>query len=98
MLDYQIGDRGIKTFEKLYFRLHRKYKIKAFATDNYSVYREVIFDEEHYIGKQYTQGIESFNSIIRNSLGCLVRRTKCYSKSAETMKCLLNILFYWKGV
>lgn len=42
VLDYEIGNRGIKTAKKLFTRLAGNYKINNFATYHWSVYHQAI--------------------------------------------------------
>jgi hypothetical protein len=43
-----------------------------------------------------TTDVENFNSILRERIGRLVRKTKCFSKLKYRLKCCLQLfLFYW---
>jgi IS1 family transposase len=58
-MGHQIGGRGFNTAKKLFERLKNSWQICRFASDNYSVYRQIIPKEKHMIGKEFTQVIES---------------------------------------
>lgn len=55
-----------------------------FYTDDWEVYKKIIPQEKHVVGKKHTIAIEQNNSNIRHFLGRMTRRTKVVSKS-ETM-------------
>ena len=43
-----------------------------------------------------TVNVENFNSILRERVGRLVRKTKCISKMKSRLRCALNVFqFYW---
>ncbi len=43
-----------------------------------------------------TTDVENFNSILRERIGRLVRKTKCFTKVKHRLKCSLQLfLFYW---
>lgn len=43
-----------------------------------------------------TVNVENFNSILRERVGRLVRKTKCISKKKSRLRCALNVfMFYW---
>jgi insertion element IS1 protein InsB len=64
------------------------------CTDDWDVYRKIIPEENHIVGKQYTIGIEQNNSNIRHYCARLTRRTKVVSKSKEMIDITLRILWY----
>lgn len=46
-----------------------------------------------------TTNIENFNSILRERIGRLVRKTKCYSKILRMLDCALEVFqFYWNMI
>jgi hypothetical protein len=47
-------------------------------------------------GEVETVNVENFNSILRERVGRLVRKTKCISKKKTRLGCALNVFqFYW---
>lgn len=69
-----------------------------YCTDGFKNYQEVWWaeDSEHQIsiGKEKTHTIESLNANLRTYLGCLKRRSRCFSRSIEALKRALR-LFAW---
>ena len=65
-MDFQIGNRSTKEFDKLFTRLEERYKIKRYYTDDYPVYKELIPFNRYKTGKKYTQQIENLNGRIRH--------------------------------
>ena len=63
-------------------------------TDDWDVYRKIIPEQNHIIGKQHTIGIEQNNSNIRHYSARMTRRTKVVSKSIEMIDITLRILWY----
>lgn len=46
-----------------------------------------------------TTDIENFNGILRERIGRLVRKTKCFSKEKQRSKCALHLFqFYWNFI
>lgn len=49
-----------------------------------------------YLGDIETTNIENFNGILRERIGRLVRKTKCFSKYKRRLICAINLFqFYW---
>jgi IS1 family transposase len=82
-----VGDRCVKTAEKLWQRLPKAWRKQAnFYTDFWQAYAEVIPAAQHEAvakssGK--TSLIERFNNTLRQRVGRLVRKTLSFSKSLE---------------
>ena len=55
--------------------------ITRFYTDGWGAYERHITPEQHVIGKQYTQKIESKHINLRTRIKRLMRRTICFSKT-----------------
>ena len=66
--------------------------ITRFYTDGWGAYERHLPPEQHVVGKQYTQKIESKHINLRTRLKRLVRRTLCFSKTT-TMYDLVVGLF-----
>ena len=69
-----VGDRSSATFKKFFASF--EHLEATFYTDAWSAYSEVLPNERHIIGKQYTFGIEQSNSNIRHFIGRFARRKK----------------------
>ena len=78
------GRRDIATMRRLYSKL-KHLKNRRFYTDDWDAFAAVLPKERHFIGKQYTQAIESDNSNTRHHLGRFTRRTKVVSRSEESV-------------
>jgi len=68
-----------------------------YATDDWRPYTKFIPNKKHYIGKDETHFIESFNANVRHYLARFRRRTRCYSKCKDMVKYSLYLLF-WKDI
>lgn len=80
ILAWIMGDRSAETLDNL-LELLSDFKINIFYTDGLHAYRDRIPQENHVVGKTYTQGIERANLTLRLRCKRLVRKTICYSKS-----------------
>ena len=97
-----MGNRSKKTAEKL----HKKLKelgvtYDRIATDNWeafiAVFDKNLINAEHDIGKQYTNGIEGNNCLLRHRLRRVFRKTCCFSKIySNHIKALEMTIFYLK--
>ena len=54
-------------------------------TDHYYIYRHVLPQGKHIATKRQTVTVEGYNSVVRQYLARMHRRTKCYSKSIEML-------------
>ena len=66
--------------------------ITRFYTDGWGAYERHIASEQHTVGKEHTQNIESKHINLRTRIKRLVRRTICFSKT-ECMHDLVVGLF-----
>jgi insertion element IS1 protein InsB len=66
--------------------------ITRFYTDGWGAYERHIDPEQHHVGKEHTQTIESKHINLRTRIKRLVRRTICFSKTI-TMHDLVIGLF-----
>jgi IS1 family transposase len=96
-LDFEIGGREAKTFDKLFRRLEKQYKITKYYTDNYPVYGELIPHKIHQTGKRYTQQTENLNGRIRHYIKGFNRKTKGYFKTIKMAENVLK-LFFWGDI
>jgi len=57
------------------------------------VYGDVLLDEIE------TTDVENFNGILRERLGRLVRKTKCFTKNRKRLTCAVSLFqFYWNFI
>ena len=74
------GSRGTKTGQKLW-KLIKSDSIEKVMTDHWKPYTEFIPEEIHVQSKKEMYTVEGYNSLMRDGLARLHRKTKCYSKS-----------------
>jgi insertion element IS1 protein InsB len=91
VLAYVFGRRQDDVFLKLQ-QLLEPFGITRFYTDGWGAYERHIAPEQHTVGKQHTQKIESKHINLRTRIKRLVRRTICFSKT-ERMHDLVIGLF-----
>lgn len=63
------------------------------GSDHYDVYGAYKIAKRHYFTKKETALVESFNSLIRNYLARLNRKTKRYSKAIDMIYNSILLLF-----
>jgi insertion element IS1 protein InsB len=85
------GERKDDVFLRLKALL-KPFGITRFSTDGWGAYERHIAPEQHAVGKQHTQKIESKHINLRTRIKRLVRRTICFSKT-ERMHDLIIGLF-----
>jgi insertion element IS1 protein InsB len=91
VLAYVFGRRKDEVFLKLKALLE-PFGITRYYTDSWGAYERHIEAEQHTVGKDNTQKIESKHIRLRTRIKRLVRRTICFSKS-ERMHDLVIGLF-----
>ena len=91
VLAYVFGQRKDRVFLQLQALLE-PFGITRFYTDGWGAYERYIDPEQHEVGKQHTQTIESKHINLRTRIKRLVRRTICFSKTT-TMHDLVTGLF-----
>jgi insertion element IS1 protein InsB len=91
VLAYVFGPRKDKVFLQLQALL-APFGIRRFSTDGWGAYERHIAPEQHVVGKQHTQTVESKHINLRTRIKRLVRRTICFSKTT-TMHDLVVGLF-----
>ena len=57
--------------------------ITKYYTDGWGAYERHIDAEQHHVGKEHTQKIESKHINLRTRIKRLVRRTLCFSKTEQ---------------
>jgi len=91
VLAYVFGRRKDAAFLQLQALLE-PFGIRRFYTDGWGAYERHIDPEQHQVGKENTQKIESKHINLRTRIKRLVRRTICFSKTT-TMHDLVIGLF-----
>src|SRR2546428_10287232 len=91
VLAYVFGRRKDAVFLQLQALLE-PFGIPRFYTDGWGAYERHIAPEQHHVGKENTQKIESKHINLRTRIKRLVRRTICFSKTT-TMHDLVIGLF-----
>jgi insertion element IS1 protein InsB len=91
VLAYVFGRRQDDVFLKLQ-QLLAPFGITKFYTDGWGAYERHLDAEQHQVGKENTQKIESKHINLRTRIKRLVRRTLCFSKT-EHMHDLVIGLF-----
>jgi insertion element IS1 protein InsB len=91
VLAYVFGRRQDEVFLQLQALLE-PFGIRRFYTDGWGAYERHLAPEQHVVGKQHTQTIESKHINLRTRIKRLVRRTICFSKTI-TMHDLVIGLF-----
>ena len=91
VLAYVFGRRKDDVFLKLQ-QLLAPFGITKFYTDGWGAYERHLDPEQHRVGKENTQQIESKHINLRTRIKRLMRRTICFSK-AEYMHDLVIGLF-----
>jgi insertion element IS1 protein InsB len=80
VLAYVFGRRKDIVFLELQGLL-APFGITRFYTDGWGTYERHLTPEQHVVGKQHTQNIESKHINLRTRIKRLVRRTICFSKT-----------------
>ena len=83
---FESGDRDYGTFRFLFRSLPES---EVYYSDNYSVYQVL---DNHVVGKEYTQSVESHNAWCRVHLARLVRETKAVNRSGRMIDYSLALL------
>ena len=82
-----------KSTERIQKIVDNSAKAKEYHSDGYISYREVIYWGKHYhhFDKSQTYTVEGVNSDLRKYIPFLQRKSKCFLRSLETAKIVLNI-------
>lgn len=94
ILRWQIGDRSSETFQHLWLII-KCWNSFWYVSDGYSVYPCFIEPEDHLVSKTYMTRVEGENTRLRHYLARLHRKTLCYSKSLEMLKCSIRLLLHY---
>jgi insertion element IS1 protein InsB len=90
VLAYVFGRRKDDVFLKLQ-ELLAPFGITKFYTDGWGAYERHLDAEQHHVGKENTQKIESKHSNLRTRIKRLVRRTLCFSKTERRHDLVLGL-------
>ena len=82
VLAYVFGRRKDSVFLRLQ-ELLAPFGITKYDTDGWGAYERHIEAEQHHVGKENTQKIESKHINLRTRIKRLVRRTLCFSKTEQ---------------
>ena len=94
ILGWAMGDRSAQTFKPLW-SIIKCWQCFFYVTDGWSVYPIFIEDGAHIVSKTYMTRVEGENTRLRHYLARLHRKTLCYSKSVEILKCSLRLLLHY---
>jgi insertion element IS1 protein InsB len=90
VLAYVFGRRKDEVFLQLQALLE-PFGITRFYTDGWGAYERHIAPEQHVVGKQHMQTIESKHINLRTRIKRLVRRTICFSKTTMMHDLVLGL-------
>ena len=91
VLAYVFGRRKDTVFLTLKALLE-PFGIRRFYTDGWGAYERHIDPEQHHVGKEQTQKIESKHINVRTRIKRLVRRTICFSKTTTMHDLVIGLL------
>jgi IS1 family transposase len=94
ILEFVIGDRSAKSFEKLWTKV-KHWDCYFWITDGYKVYPKFIRDGDQIISKISMTRVEGENSRLRHYLARLHRKTFGYSKSKKMLFLSIKLLIYY---
>jgi IS1 family transposase len=94
ILAWVLGDRSAETFKPLW-RIVQCWHCFFYVTDAWKVYPMFIEDGDQIVSKTYMTRVEGENTRLRHYLARLHRKTLCYSKSIEMLKCSLRLLLHY---
>jgi IS1 family transposase len=94
ILAWVIGDRSAETFKFLWL-IVKCWQCFFYVTDGWKVYPRFIEEGDQIVSKTYMTRVEGENTRLRHYLARLHRKTLCYSKSVEMLKCSLRLLLHY---
>lgn len=86
--------RSHSSFQRLWFTIKCSHSF-WYVTDGWKVYPSFIESEAHLVSKTYMTRVESENTRLRHYLARLHRKSLCYSKSLEMLKCSIRLLLHY---
>src|SRR5882762_6611908 len=96
VLAYVFGRRKDDVFLKLQ-KLLEPFGITRFYTDGWGAYERYIDTEQHQVGKENTQKIESKHINLRTRIKRLMRRTICFSKTEQMHDLVIGLFINRKN-
>ena len=94
ILAWVIGERSGATFRPLW-EIVKCWECFFYVTDGWRVYPMFIEQGDQIVSKTYMTRVEGENTRLRHYLARLHRKTLCYSKSVEMLKCSLRLLLHY---
>lgn len=94
ILAWVVGERSAVTFKRLWEMVKCWYWF-FYVTDGWKVYAMFIDEGDQIVSKTYMTRVEGENTRLRHYLARLHRKTLCYSKSIEMLKCFLRLLLHY---
>ena len=94
VLAYVCGRRQDDVCLKLQ-ELLAPFGITKFYTDGWGVYERHIDTEQHHVGKEHTQKIESKHINLRTRIKRLMRRTICFSTTEQMHDLVIGLFINW---
>lgn len=88
---FATGSRGVKTLKKLWQQIAHL-PCAYYATDTWRAYPKLLPAQQHLITKKETYTVEAKNAQVRHYLARFHRRTKCYSKSIDSLENSLTLI------
>jgi insertion element IS1 protein InsB len=73
-------------------QLLEPFGITKFSTDGWGAYERHIETKKHHVGKEHTQTIESKHLKLRTRMKRFMRRTMCFSKTAQMHDLVIGLL------
>ncbi len=94
IIAWTIGDRSSTTFQLLWVVV-KCWQSFWYVSNGYAVYPKFIDGSQHIVNKTYMIRVEGENTRLRHYLARLHRKTLCYSKSVEMIKCSVRLLLHY---
>ncbi|WP_319423355.1 IS1 family transposase [Pleurocapsa sp. FMAR1] len=91
---WTVGDRSSSSFHTLWLIIKCWHSF-CYVTDGWKVYPGFIAPEDHLVCKTYMTRVEGENTRLRHYLARLHRKTLCYSKSLDMLKCPIRFLLHY---
>lgn len=83
-----------RTFELLQAVVDQGIHAQQYFSDGFPPYADVYYDRAKYqalLNKSQTYSVEGDNAELRHYLARLHRRTRCFSKSIEALRCAVHL-------
>ena len=93
VVSYHLGNRDKKSFREFYNRMPIDYANCLSTSDGFEAYNDLVI-YGHSMGKKKqgrTAQVEAFNTVLRQRLARLVRKTCAFSKSREMHEIVIRL-------